>query len=335
MLDKSSNGSSNNEAFLHTSGGAVCDLARSNVLNFTDAGSMHAWVYPQDAGITIDLQWCVLGFFALSFVFQIAVTLASFGQYGYTTIFSKKYVDSSSGELSFHDAFVAHALLLDAEEGNGRGRRRQKKNDQDMEMWCTAMLAFNWLRFIEYSISGSLVLATIALISGVMDLELLLCLFTLSFACMLMGLGAEFAMRGRSALQPLAEEATYKQFGISDEARRVLEIIRKQLLIASIVLHVVAWLCIFLPWYIVFMHYKGWWEPCSYPGLSLGAPQPPDFVKAIVFAQIFLFLLFGVVQAVQFWFPHKRRIAEVSYITLSLTAKVMLGATIAANILLT
>lgn len=84
------------------------------------------------------------------------------------------------------------------------------------------------------------------------------------------------------------------------------------------------------------MHYRGWWEQCTTPDAKgeTVTPQPPDFVKAIVFAQAILFTLFGFVQLVQFFYPHKRRVVEVAYIGLSLTAKVLLGSILAANVLL-
>ena len=91
--------------------------------------------------------------------------------------------------------------------------------------------------------------------------------------------------------------------------------------------------------YIIFLHYRSWWDQCKFAlpaAAAATAPttsEPPDFVKIIVFAQAILFLLFGVVQLVQFFMPHRRRAAEVAYILLSLTAKVLLGAILSANVL--
>lgn len=210
----------------------------------------------------------------------------------------------------------------------------------DVNRWCSDMLAFNALRFVEYTFSGSLVLVTIGMIAGIVDVELLSCIFLLSASCMLMGLVAEYCMRGRVALKAIEKNLPGSDF---EKLSYVFQVVRVKLAYAFWISHILAWVCILLPWYIIYLHYESWWDQCKFvlPAASPSATpapattsEPPDFVKIIVFAQAILFLLFGVVQLVQFFMPHKRRATEVSYIMLSLTAKVLLGVILSVNVLL-
>ncbi len=74
-------------------------------------------------------------------------------------------------------------------------------------------LHFNWWRFVEYSASGSLVLITIALLAGIVDMELLVCMFFMAATCMLLGIVAEFALRAKNVLKKVLEEHSYKTEG--------------------------------------------------------------------------------------------------------------------------
>lgn len=266
----------------------------------------------------VDLAWCVLMFFALSFVFQMGVSIYSWiARKGYYTIFH----NDSDGKDTATDTKQFKAFL------------DENPSETDVELWCSDILAFNWARFVEYTFSGSLVLFTISLIAGIADFEMLLFIYTLSAACMLMGLAAEYCMRISFSLKMMASNRGQ----LPDYAKGIItSTIIPQLRISFAVLHGFAWVCILVPWYIIYVHYRGWWEQCTTPnekGETI-QPEPPDFVKAIVFIQAILFLLFGLVQLVQFFYPHKRRLAEVTYIMLSLTAKVLLGSILAANVLL-
>ena len=62
-------------------------------------------------------------------------------------------------------------------------------------------MRFNWLRFVEYSASGSLVLFTGAILVGVTDANLLACMFVLSATCMFLGIAAEIFLRVKNALK--------------------------------------------------------------------------------------------------------------------------------------
>lgn len=52
----------------------------------------------QDSGYSIELAWCVLGFFLLSFAFQILVSLVSTCHSGYSNIFQSQEPDDETYE---------------------------------------------------------------------------------------------------------------------------------------------------------------------------------------------------------------------------------------------
>lgn len=187
------------------------------------------------------------------------------------------------------------------------------------EQWYRRMLYFNWLRFVEYSLSGTDVLFVIALISGIVDYETLLLICTLSFSCMILGLIAEWALRNHTVI--------YYQ-SLDKGSSEVASIMKRHLKYCFWTSHLLAWVCIILPWHIIFQHYNGWFKQCG------SETKPPDFIQLVVWLQVLLFASFGAVQLVQWWWPYKRRLAEVIYIALSISAKMSLGLLISANVLM-
>ena len=190
----------------------------------------------QDSGYSIDLAWCVMGFFLLSFAFQLAVSLMSTCRSGYSNIFQSQEPDDETYESRFA------GKILDSTSGVGRV---DPKYFADVTRWCSDMLAFNSLRFVEYTFSGSLVLVTIGMIAGIIDVELLACMFLLSASCMMMGLVAEYCMRGRVALKAIERNLPGSDF---EKLTYVFHIIRAQLAYAFWISHILAWVCILLPW---------------------------------------------------------------------------------------
>lgn len=207
--------------------------------------------------------------------------------------------------------------------------------------------SINYLRYVEYSISASVMMLGISLVSGIYDLEILLCVFTLTWACMLCGLVAEIFLEFASYSNQSSDPT------LKGESRLCFY--------CAILLHLMGWVCIGMPWWVVTSHNRAAWngddvaKSCASSMLSQmmmvqqgEAPpeecvvnqsrEPPDFVQQIMISQGILFCSFGVVQLVQvlryvwkgdtwkFW-------AEFSYILLSLTAKVVLGSYIAIFLL--
>jgi hypothetical protein len=246
----------------------------------------------QDSGTELNLLYLVVIFFCLSFLFQLMVMVPS--GFGYDKIF-----------LGANDDDILYS------------------QSENKPRWCKRILYFNWLRFIEYSISGSLVLFIISMIAGIVDIELLACIFFLSAACMIFGLVAEWFLRMHTVLT----KCSFVMGGSNPNDVALKQLFVKLTRRGFWASHIVGWLCILVPWIIIILHYISWFEQCG------RATKPPDFVNAVVWAQFLLFTSFGFVQAWQWFYPHKRRMAEILYISLSFAAKGLLGLLLSFTVL--
>jgi hypothetical protein len=185
-------------------------------------------------------------------------------------------------------------------------KEAQRMDDTDsFKNFMARELHFNWWRFVEYSASGSLVLITIALLAGIVDVELLVCMFVLAATCMLLGIVAEFALRARNVLVKVVEHT--KRLTRLKELKRdprpeaqqhplyilspVLDNICDKLSVCFWMSHILGWACIILPWGVILAHYAAWWSTCdaetlAVPGSSAASSssdagsnrKPPDFV---------------------------------------------------------
>tara|TARA_B100000676_G_scaffold284267_1_gene311800 strand:- start:3196 stop:4149 length:954 start_codon:yes stop_codon:yes gene_type:complete len=156
----------------------------------------------------------------------------------------------------------------------------------------------NPLRFIEYSISASIMLICIALINGVTDMFLLISITILTIGCQLMGLVVEYL----PFMSPL-----------------------------KVILHVTGWLQ-FLGAYGIIAH--AFFSSIS----AVPNVEPPEFVYWIVGLLFLLYASFGGVQLVEVVMDSQGTAIdpmnkEIAYVTLSLTAKLVLGILIFVNVL--
>lgn len=156
----------------------------------------------------------------------------------------------------------------------------------------------NPLRFIEYSISASVMLICIALLNGVTNMLLLLAITVLTTGCQLMGLVVEYL----PFMSPM-----------------------------KLVLHFTAWLQ-FLCAYGIIGH--AFFNSID----AVPNVRPPDFVYVIVGALFALYASFGGVQLVEVIMDSQGikidpMNKEIAYVTLSLTAKIILGIMIFTNVL--
>lgn len=119
----------------------------------------------------------------------------------------------------------------------------------------------NYLRFLEYSFSASIMLVAIALLNGIFDINLVACITVLTAATQLCGLAAEYLLA-------------------QDE--------EKNFMIATL-LHLVGWLQFFCAYGVIFHAYIR--SATNDPDV-----QPPWFVTLIV---IVIFILYGIFGAVQ------------------------------------
>jgi hypothetical protein len=174
-------------------------------------------------------------------------------------------------------------------------------------------------RFVEYSLSASLMLVAIAVISGVTDFNVLLTMSILCAATQFNGLLAEHL------------------FFVSDLAR-----------VAKWV-HAIGWLTMGGAYGIIFHYY--------FLSLSMADNGPPVFVHVVVLLIAALYMSFGLVQVLQIWNcrrelrcactqnenartcccfsdnENEKETGELWYVCLSLVAKTILGWMLYANLL--
>ena len=153
----------------------------------------------------------------------------------------------------------------------------------------------NPLRFIEYGFSASIMLIAIALLNGVTDINLITSIAVLTSACQLCGLAVEYVDQNN-----------------------------------------IKWLLHFTGWLQFFWAYSiighAFFKSIDASNES-GGSGPPDFVYIIVIALFLLYASFGTVQFAELCIdidPYKK---EISYVSLSLIAKLLLGWMIFSNVL--
>jgi hypothetical protein len=360
----------------------TCDAAPPNTLDFAGSQNftMQMWTYPKDSGISIDLGWCAAAFFLLSFLFQAGLELISRIEYFKDLDYSVMFDNNNASDYDHYKAM------------------RDAEFSEDVQTFSDLLkveLRFNWLRFIEYTFSGSLVLVTIALLAGIVDIELLVCIFFLAATCMLSGLVAELALRVRYALQKMVNFMTKmcrsplgsysKPY---DEMITLFDNILKKLSLCFRISHFIAWMGLFVCWGIIIAHYALWWQTCEAESLGISDAlvnmvlgrkstdavdanaqdvqdarrrSPPDFVlvsffhcigflfifsfavlwdltlnlQVIIILECIIYLIFGVVQLVQWFNPDGYRQIEFTYIFLSLFAKGSLGIILFATVMFT
>lgn len=161
----------------------------------------------------------------------------------------------------------------------------------------------NPLRFVEYSISASIMLICIALLTGIYDENTLIAMGTLCASCQLFGLIGE-----------LTPNIMVRAFA-----------------------HFSGWLTLMVAYGIIWVYYG----IANYQGSQLDPPRSaPDIVHAVVITLFVLFNFFGVVQLTQFcckgdncWYRWIGAEAELSYVMGSLISKTLLGWLIYAQVL--
>jgi len=134
----------------------------------------------------------------------------------------------------------------------------------------------NPLRFLEYSISASIMLMVIAMINGIIDVHLLACIAVLTASCQLCGLVVEY---------------------LDDEKQRGLKWIS----------HLNGWITFCTAYWCIARAYFG--------SMEYSDASPPDFVYAIVVALFLLYASFGLVQLVELmWMtPGCNRCCDIEY----------------------
>ena len=197
----------------------------------------------------------------------------------------------------------------------------------------------NTLRYVEYSISASVMIVGLACLVSVYDLYTHLLLFVTSFLCMMLGLAADHIR----CIQKQIREYT----GYSRETEPLMQGDTHPVQLVSIVenLHVIKWALHWLGWVAIIVPYvfvllfaffvtaaRGW--DC-FEGQTFERKMP-DWIYAAVILQLILFSAFGAVQTRQFTNDNKPNIGlltEFHFVFLSLLSKTLLGWLVASNLL--
>ena len=207
----------------------------------------------------------------------------------------------------------------------------------------------NPLRWVEYSISSSLMAVIIAFFAGIRSNHLLLAIFFLSFSTICFGWVCEALSRPDVASRVVGTESDGSPaYGVdrlarSRHTRWEISGDHRELLVAGCLPlptgllaaiqrlgpHLLGWVPYVVLWAIV-------WDNFVY---STDQPEgkPPDFVYVIIWAEIVVFSIFAVVQIVQQssdWGCRNYWLGECAYIVLSVIAKGLLGIVLLMNILL-
>lgn len=316
-----------------------CSVATPNSLKFKNSAMSAGWVelstytIPKRSGMEVNAGWCVLWFFLLSFLFQAAVEVI--------TWINRYYLSDRLAGLDWHNILW--------ERNHLRSDLFHTKKDSitaDDKVALSHMLHCNWLRFVEYSASGSLVLLTIAIFAGIYDADMLITMFMGAAVCMLLGIVSEFCLRAHVAMQPILDSLP-----IDEPLRKIMDNIQRKVSYSAWLSHILGWICILVPWVITMVRYEAWWKPCNAiwekdtalaPFIANASAtdqssrrNPPDFVRTIIYTEFILYLLFGIVQLAQLFAPRywTNNFVEFCYIFLSIFAKMFLGVFLFVNVL--
>lgn len=328
-----------------------CGVADNNVLRFNDDRSstgkteLETYTVPKNADLFVDPRLCVLMFHLLSFLFQSFVELV--------TLFSRPGKTWLGGFNWKNILWDKNPYLI---------VENTASPDADLRVQAFQhILSCNWLRFVEYSASGSLVLFTAALFSGVYDAEILILMFVAAAVCMVLGIVCEFCLRAWDVLNYMTQRELMPFMNQGAALKSVIVDIQWKVWYGALISHVLGWICIIVPWIFIKMRYDSWWSPCSAvldtdaaildpfrntgssntDNINQSREKPPDFVGIVVVSEIVLYASFGLVQLYQVaqvafpkWFPRlTNNTIEFIYIFLSVFAKTLIGAFLFANVL--
>lgn len=272
-----------------------CDAPRA-----ARVGTMPVTPAFRDSHLVMSLHWLVASFFALSFLFQAAAAVA--------------------------DAFWFRA----------RARRAEKKqNDDDLSASLfepssledenttrerTRAAIASWLRFVEYSFSAAVMVVAIALQVGLMDAWSLFALAALTWTTMMLGLVAErvLAVEERVAALKARTEPTPPtramvsagivapiMIGHGQWRRSETAAVASGLRVVRWTAHLTGWVSQGVVFVIIIAHFFASqraceWEASTEKGNRRTDNVAPDFVYAVVFAELALFVGFGLTQTAQF-----------------------------------
>lgn len=205
--------------------------------------------------------------------------------------------------------------------------------NSNLYMWWIARCR-NPLRWIEYTLSASLMAIPIAYVCGIRSAELLWAVFALVLITMPFGWVTEALSRPVEIAD--TEDTTSKnilrcrQWRIGSEGVALVLRAPWTAPLQRLGPWLLGWIPYLFAWVLVLNQY--YYSISKIPNED---NKPPDWVGALLFTEIVVFSCFGIVQFAQqltncgcyyYW------VGELVYIILSLTAKMILGITLILNI---
>jgi hypothetical protein len=185
-----------------------------------------------------------------------------------------------------------------------------------------------FLRYYEYTLSASFMIVAIACTLQIYDIFTHILLFLCSALCMLLGLVADYIRTKEEFFENVDEKEQTGQF-----KQHCTEL--RELKWAA---HYIGWVAITVPFVLLIWSFI---RTLNQYGCSTKneTSNMPNYVYVIVFFQLFLFILFGMVQRSLFKGSENKEpligiLTEFRYVVLSLLAKSMLGWVIFINVLL-
>jgi hypothetical protein len=192
------------------------------------------------------------------------------------------------------------------------------------------------IRFVEYSISASIMIVAIGLQLGIFHAQVLLLLAALTWTTMICGIVAEMllpemllpemllpnkyteALFLRGQLQTNVDTKTIQHFHTEIDSIRMF--LRRALRRANRVAwlaHAIGWVTQMSVFFVLLQQFHG--------GQNCSPRAAPAFVWAIVYGELALFSSFGFVQLLQLSRSISAKKAEMIYTVLSFVSKTLLG----------
>ena len=279
----------------------ACDAPRD-----ARVGTMPVSPAFRDSGLVLSLHWLVVSFFALSFLFQAAAVVVDALLMGPT---------KNAGDDDISASLVAASRSCQDPSGTRTSDPRASRHSA----------IASWLRFLEYSFSAAVMVVAIAVQVGLMDAWMLFALAALTWTTMMLGLVSEriLAVEERiAAIKARTESSRLRRGDDESEPNRTLpsslrrddprRAMQSETASVAASLRIVRWTAHFSGWIsqgvvfvVIIAHFFASqraceWEASTDEGNQREDNVAPDFVYAIVFAELALFVGFGATQFSQF-----------------------------------
>jgi hypothetical protein len=182
------------------------------------------------------------------------------------------------------------------------------------------------IRFVEYSISASVMIVAIGLQLGIFHAQVLLLLAALTWTTMICGIVAEMLLPEMLLPNKYTEELFSREHSqtnrehLSTEIESIRMFLRKALRRANRVAwlaHAIGWVTQMSVFFVLLQQFHG--------GQNCSPRAAPAFVWVIVYGELALFSSFGFVQLLQLSRSISAKKAEMIYTVLSFVSKTLLG----------